>query len=80
MHRPGQWIAPSVLMVLLAGTVAAEPVAATIDARAGRSQPGPFDDDFPTVQDGARGVFFIGRAVESGKAGSWLAANYEPPG
>jgi len=55
-------------------------VAATIDARAGRSQPGPFDDDFPTVQDGARGVFFIGRAVESGKAGSWLAANYEPPG
>jgi predicted dehydrogenase len=55
-------------------------VAATIDARAGRSRPGPFDDDFPTVQDGARGVFFIGRAVESGKAGSWLAANYEPPG
>jgi predicted dehydrogenase len=55
-------------------------VAVTIDARAGRSQPGPFDDDFPTVQDGARGVFFIGRAVESGKAGSWLAASYEPPG
>jgi predicted dehydrogenase len=55
-------------------------VAATIDARAGRSRPGPFDDDFPTVQDGARGVFFIGRAVESGKAGAWLAAGYEPPG
>lgn len=55
-------------------------VAATLDARAGRAQAGPFDDDFPTAQDGARGVFFIGRAVESGKAGAWLAASYEPPG
>ncbi|MGD8496225.1 MAG: Gfo/Idh/MocA family oxidoreductase [Gemmatimonadales bacterium] len=55
-------------------------VAATLDARAGRAPAGPFDDDFPTVEDGARGVFFIGRAVESGKAGAWLAANYEPPG
>lgn len=54
-------------------------VAATLDVRAGRSRPGPFDDDFPTVQDGARGVFFIGRAVESAKAGTWLAAGYEPP-
>lgn len=54
-------------------------VAATLDARAGRSRPGPFDDDFPTVQDGARGVFFIGRAVESAKAGTWLAAGYDPP-
>jgi alpha-N-arabinofuranosidase len=32
MHRPGQWIAPSILVVLLAGTAAAEPVTATIDA------------------------------------------------
>lgn len=55
-------------------------VAATLDARAGRAEPGPFDDDFPTVRDGARGVFFIGRAVESGQTGSWLAAEYEPPG
>jgi len=54
-------------------------VAATLDARAGRAVPGPFDDDFPTVQHGARGVFFIGRAVESAKAGTWLAAGYEPP-
>ena len=54
-------------------------VAATIDARAGRARPGPFDDDFPTVQDGARGVYFIGRAVESAKAGTWLAAGYQPP-
>ncbi len=55
-------------------------VAATLDARSGRAERGPFDDDFPTVRDGARGVFFIGRAVESGKTGSWLAAEYEPPG
>jgi predicted dehydrogenase len=55
-------------------------VAATLEARAGRAEPGPFDDDFPTVRDGARGVFFIGRAVESAKAGTWLAATYEPPG
>ena len=54
-------------------------VAATLDVRAGRARPGPFDDDFPTVQDGARGVFFIGRAVESAQAGRWLSARYRPP-
>jgi len=55
-------------------------VAATLDVRAGRAQPGPFDDDFPTVEDGARGVFFIARAVESARTGRWLSASYEPPG
>ena len=54
-------------------------VAATLDVRAGRAQPGPFDDDFPNVQDGARGVFFIERAVEGAQAGRWLDASYEPP-
>lgn len=55
-------------------------VAATIDARAGRAPAGPFDDDFPTVRDGARGVHFIETAVASAKAGTWLDARYEPPG
>jgi predicted dehydrogenase len=38
-----------------------------------------FDTDFPTVQDGARGVHFIHKAVESGKARGWIAARYTPP-
>jgi len=54
-------------------------VARTLNVRAGRAAPGPFDDDFPTVQDGARGVFFIETALQSAAAGSWLPANYEPP-
>jgi predicted dehydrogenase len=54
-------------------------VAATLDARAGRSAAGPFDDDFPTVRDGARGVHFIETAVASARAGAWLDARYEPP-
>lgn len=36
--------------------------------------------DFPTVRDGARGVHFIERAVESGRRRAWLDARYEPPG
>lgn len=54
-------------------------VARTLDVRAGRAEPGPFDDDFPTVQDGARGVFFIETALQSAASGSWLPATYEPP-
>ncbi len=49
---------------------------------------GPDDDDgpeptgppFPTVQDGAYGVHFIHKAVESHNAGSWIDASYSPPG
>jgi predicted dehydrogenase len=55
-------------------------VARTLDVRAGRCEPGPFDDDFPTVQDGARGVSFILRAVHSGQVGEWVPAEYSPPG
>ncbi|MXW67690.1 MAG: Gfo/Idh/MocA family oxidoreductase [Gemmatimonadales bacterium] len=36
--------------------------------------------DFPTVWDGARGVHFLERAVESGRRGAWVDARYEPPG
>ena len=35
--------------------------------------------DFPTVQDGARGVHFIHRAVESHRGGGWVDAAYTPP-
>jgi predicted dehydrogenase len=52
----------------------------TMSARLNGAEPGAFDLDFPTVQDGARGVHFIHRAVESGNAGGWIDAAYTPPG
>jgi len=36
--------------------------------------------DYPTVQDGARGVAFIAKALESSAAGGWVDAAYTPPG
>ncbi len=54
-------------------------VARTLDARAGRAEPGPFDDDFPSVQDGARGVYFIQAALQSAESGSWVPTAYKPP-
>jgi predicted dehydrogenase len=36
--------------------------------------------DYPTVQDGARSVHFIAKALESGAAGTWVDATYTPPG
>ena len=41
--------------------------------------PDPLDTDFPTVQDGARGVHFIHRAIESGRQQTWVNAAYTPP-
>ena len=35
--------------------------------------------DFPTVEDGAVGVHFIHKSVESGKAQAWVDASYTPP-
>ncbi len=35
--------------------------------------------DFPTVWDGARGVHFLERAVESARVGGWVPARYTPP-
>jgi predicted dehydrogenase len=52
----------------------------TIAARVAGEQPGEFDTDFPTVQDGARGVHFIHRAIESGRRHGWVDAMYTPPG
>jgi predicted dehydrogenase len=54
-------------------------VARTLRARATGSEGGPYDDDFPTVQDGARGVHFIHAAVQSGTSGGWVSGRYTPP-
>jgi predicted dehydrogenase len=53
--------------------------ARTMSARLSGGKPGEFDTDFPTVQDGARGVHFIHKSVESGKARAWVDARYTPP-
>lgn len=50
--------------------------ARTIASRILDVEPGPFDTDFPTVGDGARGVHFIHKVIESGKAGKWIDAAY----
>ena len=46
----------------------------------GSGQAQPFAADFPTVQDGARGVHFIHAAVASHRRGVWVDAAYTPPG
>ncbi len=51
----------------------------TISALIMGQEPGPFDTDFPTVQDGARGVHFILTALESGRRQGWVDAAYTPP-
>ena len=51
----------------------------TIAARAAGEDPDPLDLDFPTVEDGARGVHFILTALESGRQEAWVDARYEPP-
>lgn len=55
-------------------------VARTIAARSTGEEPGEFDLDFPTVRDGARGVHFIHKAVESGRKEAWVDVSYDPPG
>jgi predicted dehydrogenase len=55
-------------------------VGRTIAARIAGTSPSPFDLDFPTVQDGARGVHFIHTTIASGKARGWVDASYTPPG
>ncbi len=52
----------------------------TIAAKIAGEAPGPFDTDFPTVQDGAYGVHFILTALESGRQRSWVDARYSAPG
>lgn len=50
--------------------------ARTIAARLAGVAPDPFDLDFPTVVDGAAGVHFIHKTVESSRAGGWIEAHY----
>ena len=52
----------------------------TIAARLKGVDPNVFDLDYPTVQDGARGVHFVQTAVESSKRKAWVDARYDPPG
>lgn len=54
-------------------------VADVIGARLTGEDPEVLSLDFPTVQDGARGVHFIHKAIESGKNKSWVDMTYEPP-
>ena len=54
-------------------------VSRTIAARIAGEQPGEFDTDFPTVQDGARGVHFIESAIRSGEERDWVDARYTAP-
>ena len=52
--------------------------ARTIAARLAGEQPSEYDLDFPTVEDGARGVDLIHKVIESGRTGSWVDARYAP--
>ena len=55
-------------------------VADTIAARLQGTEPDPRALDFPTVYDGAVGVHFIHKAIESGKERRWVDMAYRPPG
>lgn len=57
-------------------------VAATVARRelpGDAGPPGLFDDDYPTVADGAHGVAFIDAAVRSSRERAWVDASYAPP-
>ncbi|MEM1057330.1 MAG: Gfo/Idh/MocA family oxidoreductase [Bacteroidota bacterium] len=51
----------------------------TLRARLAGNEPDPLDLDFPTVEDGARGIHFILTALKSGEQQTWVDARYEPP-
>lgn len=53
--------------------------ARTMKAKKKGAEPHEFDLDFPTVQDGARGIHFVTKVVESSKKKKWLDASYAPP-
>lgn len=55
-------------------------VAEAISARLAGKEPSEQALDFPTVQDGARGVHFIHKAIESGNNRKWVDMDYQPPG
>ena len=51
----------------------------TIAARLAGETPDPLDLDFPTVEDGVRGVRFIHDAVRSAREGGWVDASRLAP-
>ena len=51
----------------------------TMTATDAGHSPSVLDRDFPPVQDGAIGVNFIHRTIESGRRRAWVDVNYEPP-
>ena len=53
--------------------------AATMAAKIAGEEPDEGALDFPTVEDGAIGVNFIHKAVESGRKRAWVDASYTPP-
>lgn len=56
-------------------------VGRTLAARAAGRTPHPFDEDYPTVEDGAVGVQFIHKAVESARQGAtWIDMGPRPGG
>jgi predicted dehydrogenase len=54
-------------------------VAEVIAARRSGAKPNNLALDFPGVEDGARGVHFIHKAIESGTNKEWAAMEYHPP-
>lgn len=55
-------------------------VGLTILAKDRGEEPDTFAADFPTVQDGAIGVHFTHKTIESGNKGKWVDMGYTPPG
>lgn len=53
-------------------------MAEVIAARRSGDEPNTLALDFPTVEDGARGVHFIHKAIESGKNKKWVTMDYNP--
>lgn len=50
-----------------------------IAARIAGDEPASRSSDYPDVRDGAIGVHFIHKAIESGKKREWVDASYTPP-
>lgn len=54
-------------------------VVLTIKARKEGTEPDALAADFPTVQDGAIGVHFVHKAIESSREEKWVDMEYQPP-